>query len=135
VPELSDDVIDITVEHATRICSPLTSFPIWQMGGAISRVADDETAFSGRDTGHTFNITARTAGPEGFDEERQWVRDFWTALEPHHTGTAYSNFLMDEGEDRVRAAYGERKYERLRELKRRHDPENLFRHNQNIAPG
>ncbi len=135
VEELSDEVIDITVEHATRIRSPLTSFPIWQMGGAISRVGEDDTAFNGRETGHTFNITARTTGPAGFDEERQWVRDFWTALEPHHSGTVYSNFLMDEGEDRIRAAYGERKYERLRELKRRHDPDNLFRLNPNIAPG
>jgi FAD/FMN-containing dehydrogenase len=134
VAELSDEVIDITVEHAMRIRSPLTAFPIWQMGGAISRVGEDETAFNGRGTGHTFNITARTAGPDGFDEERQWVRDFWTALEPHHTGTVYSNFLMDEGEDRVRAAYGEAKFQRLRELKRRHDPDNLFRLNQNISP-
>jgi hypothetical protein len=105
------------------------------MGGAISRVGEDETAFNGRGTGHTFNITARRAGPDGFEEERQWVRGFWTALEPHHTDTVYSNFLMDEGEDRVRAAYGERKYGRLKELKRRHDPDNLFRLNQNISPG
>src|SRR4029079_1079834 len=65
VEELSDEVIDITVEHANRIRSPLTSFPIWQMGGALSRVGESEPAFNGRDTGHTFNITARTTGPAG----------------------------------------------------------------------
>jgi len=134
VGELTDEVIDITVEHATRIRSPLTAFPIWQMGGAIARVDEDETAFSGRGAGHTFNITAATAGPDGFDEERKWVRDFWSALEPHHTSGVYVNFLMNEGEDRVREAYGTKKYDRLKALKRRYDPDNLFRLNQNIPP-
>jgi hypothetical protein len=134
VGELTDEVIDITVEHAKRIRSPLTAFPIWQMGGAISRVGEDETAFSGRGAGHTFNITAATAGPDGFDEEREWVRDFWSALEPHHTSGVYVNFLMNEGEDRVREAYGTKKYDRLKALKRRYDPDNLFRLNQNIPP-
>ena len=135
VTELTDEVIDITVEHAMRIRSPLTAFPIWQMGGAISRVGEDETAFSGRGAGHTFNITSATAGPEGFDEEREWVRDFWSALEPHHAGGGvYVNFLMNEGEDRVREAYGTEKYDRLKALKRRYDPDNLFRLNQNIPP-
>jgi FAD binding domain/Berberine and berberine like len=134
VVELTDEVIDITVEYAMRIRSPLTTFPIWQMGGAISRVGEDETAFSGRGAGHTFNITAATAGPDGFDEERQWVRDFWSALGPHHTSGVYVNFLMSEGEERVREAYGPQKYERLKALKRRYDPDNLFRLNQNIPP-
>jgi hypothetical protein len=134
VAELSDEVIDITVEHSRRINSPLTAFPIWQMGGAVSRVGEDETAFNGRGAGYTFNITAATAGQEGFDEERDWVRDFWTALEPHHTGGVYVNFLMSEGEERVRAAYGAEKYDRLKQLKRRWDPDNLFRLNQNISP-
>ncbi|HEY1284698.1 MAG TPA: FAD-binding oxidoreductase [Solirubrobacterales bacterium] len=134
VAELTDEVIETTVEHSMRIRSPLTAFPIWQMGGALSKVGEDATAFNGRRAGHTFNITAMTAGPDGFDEERQWVRHLWSALEPHHTGTVYSNFLMDEGEERVRDAYGAEKYERLKALKRRYDPGNLFRLNQNISP-
>jgi FAD binding domain/Berberine and berberine like len=134
VAELSDEVIDITVEHAMRIRSPLTAFPIWQMGGAISRVGEEETAFNGRGAGHTFNITAATAGRDGFDEEREWVRNFWSALEPHHTSGVYVNFLMNEGEERVREAYGPQKYDRLKALKSRYDPDNLFRLNQNISP-
>jgi FAD binding domain/Berberine and berberine like len=133
VAELTDEVIDITVEHSMRIQSPLTSFPIWQLGGAIQEVGDDDTAFANRDSGHTFNITCSTEGPEGFDQERAWAREFWSALEPFHTGV-YVNFLMDEGEDRVREAYGPEKLERLRSLKRDYDPENLFRLNQNIPP-
>jgi hypothetical protein len=134
VAELTDEVIDITFDHAARIRSPLTAFPIWQMGGAVAAVSEDETAFHGRGTGHTFNISAMTETEDGFDEEREWVRDFWTALEPHHT-SVYVNFLMDEGEERVREAYGAAKYERLRALKRKYDPHNFFRLNQNIPPG
>jgi FAD/FMN-containing dehydrogenase len=134
VAELTDDVIDIAVEHSMRIRSPLTSFPIWQMGGAVAKVADDATPFNGRSAGHTFNITSAVADGEGFDEERQWVRDFWDALAPYHQGV-YVNFLMDEGEDRIREAYGPAKYDRLKALKRKYDPENVFSLNQNIPPG
>ena len=133
VAELSDQVIDITVEHAMRIKSPLTAFPIWQMGGAVGRVPDDATAFTSRGAGHTFNLTSVTEGPEGFEEERQWTRDFWSALAPHHLGV-YVNFLMEEGEERVREAYGPAKYDRLKALKREYDPENMFRLNQNVPP-
>jgi len=133
VAELSDQVIDITVEHAMRIKSPLTAFPIWQMGGAVGRVPDDATAFTSRGAGHTFNLTSVTEGPEGFEEERQWTRDFWSALAPHHMGV-YVNFLMEEGEERVREAYGPAKYDRLKALKREYDPENMFRLNQNVPP-
>jgi hypothetical protein len=103
------------------------------MGGAVSRVGDDETAFNGRNAAHTFNISGMTETAEGFEAERQWVRDFWNALEPFHT-TTYVNFLMDEGEERIREAYGAKKYERLKALKRNYDPENLFRRTQNIRP-
>jgi len=133
VTELTDEVIDITVDHASRISSPLTAFPIWQMGGAVARVGDDETAFSGRAAGHTFNISGMTDSVEGFAEERDWVRNFWSALEPYHT-SVYTNFLMDEGEERVREAYGAEKYKRLKALKQKYDPDNFFRLNQNIPP-
>jgi FAD/FMN-containing dehydrogenase len=133
VAELSDEVIDITVEHAMQIRSPVTAFPIWQMGGAVNRVPDDATAFTSRGAGFTFNLTSATEGPEGFEEERQWTRDFWSALAPHHMGV-YVNFLMEEGEERVREAYGPAKYDRLKALKRKYDPDNLFRLNQNVRP-
>ena len=96
-------------------------------------MGENETAFGGRSAGYTFNITAATATAEGFDQEREWVRNFWSALEPYHT-SVYVNFLMDEGEERVRQAYGAQKYDRLKALKRHYDPDNLFRLNQNIEP-
>jgi FAD/FMN-containing dehydrogenase len=131
VGELSDDIIDITTEHSLQISSPLTTYPIWQMGGAVSRVGNDETAFNGRSSGFTYNIGASTETSAGFAEEREWVRDFWSALRPWHEGV-YMNFLGDEGAERVRQAYGSKKYERLQVLKRKYDPENFFRLNQNI---
>jgi FAD/FMN-containing dehydrogenase len=133
VAELTDEIIDITVERSLQIDSPLTSFPIWQMGGAVSRVGEDETAFNGRNAAFTYNIGACTATEDGFDREREWVRSFWSALEPWHQGV-YVNFLGDEGSDRIRDAYGAEKYERLQALKRKYDPDNFFRINQNISP-
>jgi FAD/FMN-containing dehydrogenase len=131
--ELTDEVIDIVADRAAKMTSPLTAFPIFQLGGAIGRVDDQEMAFNGRRAGHTLNINATTATAEGFDEEREWSRSFWSALEPYHT-SVYVNFLMEEGEDRVRQAYGAEKYDRLKALKRKYDPDNFFRLNQNIPP-
>jgi FAD/FMN-containing dehydrogenase len=133
VAALTDQVIDITVEHALRIASPRTAFPIFHLGGAVARVGQDETAFNGRAAGHTININGTTDSAAGFDEERAWVHGFWSALEPHHT-SAYVNFLMEEGEERIRQAYGAARYDRLKALKRHYDPDNFFRRNQNVPP-
>ena len=134
VAELNDDVIDIMVEHGRRIESPITSVGLWQLGGAVARVGEDGTAFNGRAAGHTFNINGNSRSAEGFDEEREWARGLWTALEPYHT-SVYVNFMMDEGQERVRQAYGPAKYQRLTALKRQYDSDNFFRLNQNIPPG
>jgi hypothetical protein len=131
---LSDEVIDTVAEHSLRM-SPLSTFPMFQLGGAVARVGEDETAFNGRTAAHTLNINATTSTKEGFDEEREWAHSLWSALKPHHT-SVYVNFLMEEGEERIRReAYGPEKYERLKALKRRYDPDNFFRMNQNIPPG
>ena len=133
VGALTDDVIDVMVEHGRRITSPISSIALWQMGGAVARVGEQETAFNGRNAAFTFNINGNSKTADGFEAERQWVRDYWTALAPHHT-SVYVNFLMEEGEARVRQAYGAEKYDRLKALKRTYDPTNLFRRNQNIDP-
>jgi FAD/FMN-containing dehydrogenase len=131
--ELTDEVIEILVEHGQKIVSPLTVSSIYHLGGAVARVADDETAFGARDASHTVNVIGITRTGDGFEEEREWARELWTALQPHHENV-YVNFLMEEGEDRIREAYGTRKYDRLKALKRKYDPDNFFRLNQNIRP-
>jgi FAD/FMN-containing dehydrogenase len=133
VAELSDDVIDVMVEHGRRIVSPITTVAFFQMGGAVTRTGESETAFNGRAAGFTVNINGNSKSAQGFEDEREWARTFWSALEPHHT-SVYVNFLMAEGESRIRQAYGAEKYERLKALKRTYDPTNLFRLNQNIPP-
>ena len=133
VAALEDGVVDVVAERGRNITSPVTSIALWQMGGAVGRVPEDATAFNGRRAGFTFNINGNTETAEGFEEQRQWARDYWTALEPWHQ-SVYVNFLMEEGDDRVREAYGDAKYERLKEVKRHYDPGNVFRLNQNIRP-
>jgi FAD/FMN-containing dehydrogenase len=133
VAGLNDEVIEIVAEYGRRIVSPLSSIALWQMGGAVGRVVDEATAFHGRHAGFTFNINGNTYTADGFDEERQWAREYWSALAPYHT-SVYVNFLMEEGEERIRQAYGAAKYDRLKALKRRYDPDNLLRFNQNIRP-
>ena len=93
-----------------------------------------DTAFSGRDAEFAININCAATEPAEFEHDREWVRGWFDALTPHSTGGVYVNFMGEEGEERVRAAYGEEKYRRLGELKAKYDPDNVFRVNQNIKP-
>lgn len=103
-------------------------------GGAVARVPGDATAFNGRSAGFTFNINGKTASADGFEEQRQWARDYWATLAPFHTGV-HVNFLIEQGHARVRQPYGDTKLRRLTTQKRKYDPTDFLRRNQNIAPG
>ena len=135
LPPLTDDAIDTLVEHAAAVTSPRSYCIVFQLGGALARAGEDETAFSQRDAIHNVNINAvwTDDDPDG-ERHVAWARDFFSAMEPHAGGCVYVNFLGDEGAERVRQAYGDRQYERLVELKRAYDPTNFFRLNQNIEP-
>jgi hypothetical protein len=132
--ELGDGAIDTLVEHAWRHRSPCSYTIMFQLGGAVRRVPEEATAFSGRGAGYALNINAVTTDGDGFPEQTAWARGMWEAMAPHGSGV-YVNFLDREGNERVRAAYGEATYRRLAALKRAWDPDNLFRLNQNITPG
>jgi FAD/FMN-containing dehydrogenase len=133
--EIDRPAVDAIVDHTERITSPLSYAVAFQLGGAMSRVGEMETAFAGRSPAFDVNINGvwLPEGAEGASDHVAWVRSLFGELEPSARGV-YVNFLGDEGADRVRAAYGAEKYERLVELKTRWDPTNLFRSNQNIAP-
>jgi FAD/FMN-containing dehydrogenase len=135
LPPLTDDAIDTLVEHSSAPTSPKSYTIVFQLGGALARVGEDETAFSQRDAAHNVNINAVWT-EEDPDAERHiaWARDFFDAMQSHAGGRVYLNFLGEEGGNRVRQAYGARNYERLVELKRAYDPTNFFRLNQNIEP-
>jgi FAD/FMN-containing dehydrogenase len=99
----------------------------------VRRTPEEATAFSGRDAGYALNINAVAGDGDGYPGQAAWARRTWEAMRPHGDGV-YVNFLDREGDERVRAAYGEAKYRRLAALKRAWDPDNLFRLNQNITP-
>jgi len=103
------------------------------LGGAMARVPSDATAFAHRDSRIMVNIAAFYEGPEDQKVREAWVAGFATALEQEDSG-AYVNFLVDEGEERIRAAYPGATWDRLAAIKARYDPTNLFRLNQNIPP-
>ena len=130
--DLTDGAIDTIVTYAEAITSPHTIVPLFQLGGASGRVAEDATAYSHRNAAYALNCNASWV--EGDSEPHvQWARDFSTAVQPFASGV-YVNFLGDEGDERARAAYGPTKYERLVALKNKYDPTNFFRVNQNIKP-
>ena len=134
--ELTDDAIAVILEHQPRKRHPLSFTPIFVLGGAYARASDAATAFGGsRRLRYLINIAAAADEPDVYELERAWVRDYWSALVPHADGVgSYVNFISESDEDRVRAAYGPAKYERLRELKTRYDPGNVFHLNANIRP-
>jgi FAD/FMN-containing dehydrogenase len=129
---LTDELFEAFLQLPPEGLAPMTFLVLFQHGGAVSRVADDATAFSHRDA--TFMIHPIGCWQNPADDERHlaWVNTVTEAMQPFATGGVYLNFMADE--DRVPAGYGAGKYERLVELKRKHDPDNVFRFNQNIAP-
>jgi hypothetical protein len=132
---LTDSVIDVLIERLPQKESPLSFVPIFSLGGAYARVPEDETAFGGsRSVRWTVNVVALDTDADMLARDRTWARDFWSALRPHADSSgAYVNFLADDDEERVRAAYGE-KYSRLAAVKAAWDPDNFFHHNANIRP-
>ena len=132
---LSTETIAAIVGHTETIASPRSYTVVFQLGGAMSRVGEMDTAFAGRGEGFDVNINGVWL-PEEADaaaEHMAWARSLFQKLQPTSRGV-YVNFLGDEGRDRVRSAYGSDKFERLARLKARYDPTNLFRSNQNIPP-
>jgi FAD/FMN-containing dehydrogenase len=130
---LDDDVIELIVRHAAAVTSPLSAVLIFPLGGAVSRVQENDTAFGVRDAPYGFIFLSAWTDPRESERHIQWTRKFWTAMRPFARG-AYVNELGDEGEDRVREAYTPATYERLVALKNKCDPTNLLRLNQNIKP-
>lgn len=134
LPPLTDEMIDVLTRQAGKITSRFSAMPLFTLGGAVARVPEDATAFPNRKAQHNVNIVGAWDMNDP-DPERHvaWVRQTWEAMQPFSTG-GYVNFMSDEPADRLRAVYGPEKYARLVALKRRYDPENVFRHNQNITP-
>jgi FAD/FMN-containing dehydrogenase len=133
VHELTDEILDIHAEHGPTVPGVQSGVHIYPLSGAPQRIASDATAFAYRDVDFIHNVLAIHPDPAAMPEHTAWVRDYWSALHPHSAGGTYVNFLMEEGQDRVRATY-RGNYDRLAAVKAVYDPTNLFSFNQNIPP-
>jgi Berberine and berberine like len=131
---LDDAAIDTLVEHAARMGPGLSQVHLQHMGGAVARVPGDATAFANRQAVYAVNVIGMWTDPTEADRHVAWARGFSEALQPHTNGRVYVNFLGEEGEERVRAAYGPEAYARLARVKAAYDPENVFRLKQDIRP-
>jgi len=133
VTNLSNEVIAEHIKFAPSVPNMYSGSFLFPVSGAAHRVGKSETAWSYRDTEFAHVIYATYPDQADTPKNTEWVRQYWSALHPHSAGGAYLNFLMDEGEDRVAASYRDN-YQRLATIKKKYDPENLFRMNQNIKP-
>ncbi len=135
LPGISDEAQETLIAHTAELPSPESALLVFQLGGAVARIDDADSAAAHREAAYILNIAASCVEPQKTDGCVRWAREFWSDMRQFSTGGVYVNFLTeDEGEDRTRAAYGAAKYDRLVALKTKYDPTNLFRLNQNIKP-
>lgn len=133
--ELSDPAITTLVDNFATVTSPTSAIAVELLGGAVARVPEHATAFNHRKSRFNFLVVSSWTGSAGSDAHVTWTRRVWSAMQPFASDAVYVNYLgreSDEGGDRIREAYGAEKFARLQALKRHHDPDNVFRFNQNI---
>ena len=134
--DISDAAIDVIHSHAMATPSPgpAQTFVVpW--GGAVAKVCADETPLQQRDAQWVVHPFALWDDPADDDAVIGWAKGFRDDLGPFASGGVYLNFIGNEGQDRVRAAFGDEKYARLARIKAQYDPDKVFRGNQNIVPG
>ena len=131
--ELGPEVRAKHLNFGSKIPTPLSQMHLYPISGAASRVGATDTPWAYRDAKYAGVIVGVDPDPVNADKITSWCKDYWEALHPYSSGGAYSNFMMDEGQERVKASY-KQNYDRLSKIKRMYDPNNLFRVNQNIKP-
>ena len=133
VNELNDKAIDLHAKYGAEMPTPLSTMHLYPINGAASRISNKETPWNYRGATWAMVIAGIDGDAANNDKISKWAKDYWGALHPHSAGGAYVNFMMEEGEDRVKATYGDN-YEKLTAIKAKYDPDNFFRMNQNIRP-
>jgi len=133
VNELTDEAIALHVKHGYEMPTMHSTMHLYPIDGKTHQVGTDETPWDYRRAKWSKVIAGVDPDPENTEAITAWAKEYWEALHPHSAGGAYVNFMMDEGEDRVKATYGSN-YERLAAIKQKYDPTNLFQVNQNIKP-
>jgi hypothetical protein len=133
VNDLPEEAIDAHLEFGKRIPGVPSTMHLYPIDGAAHRVGKANTAFSYRDANFSMVIAGIDGDPANAKKVTDWARSYWEALHPYSAGGAYVNFMMEEGEERVRATYRDN-YPRLARIKAKYDPNNVFRLNHNIRP-
>jgi FAD/FMN-containing dehydrogenase len=131
---LTDEVIEIVMEAFARMPTPLCVLLLEQLGGAVRRVPADQTAFTLRDGDYNLAIIGRWTDPADREKTVAWAKELTKRLAPHSSESVYVNYLPEDEMGRVQSLYGAERYKRLVELKRKYDPDNVFRMNANIDP-
>jgi len=131
--KIADGLIDVAIEYIGKLPSPHCEIFFGAIGCATKRPASDATAYAHRDAEYVMNVHGRWETPAEDERCIAWSRDYFQASAPFASGGAYVNFLTADEVDRVRAAYGPN-YDRLAQVKKKYDPENLFRTNWNVKP-
>ena len=132
--EISEGVIDAIIEYAAKLPSPHCEIFIGTIGGQTARVDGGAMAYSCRDANYVMNVHGRWEAPAEDQAVIGWAREFFNKSKPYASGGAYINFLTEEEMDRLEFAYGAT-FQKLKDLKKKYDPDNFFRMNQNIKPG
>ncbi|MCX2680192.1 FAD-binding oxidoreductase [Galbibacter sp. EGI 63066] len=133
VNEISDQAIELHKEYGSNLPSELSTMHLYPINGAVHNVDKNDTAFSYRDVTWSRVIVGVDKDPTNAEKVSNWAKQYWEALHPMSAGGGYVNFMMEEGEDRVKATYRDN-YERLAKIKTKYDPDNFFHINQNIKP-
>ncbi len=133
VKELSEKAIALHAEHGAKLPTMHSTMHLYPIDGGAHRVGKNDTAFSYRDANWAEVIVGVDPDPAGKDKITRWCKDYFDALHPYSAGGAYVNFMMDEGQERVQASFRDN-YARLATIKKKYDPANFFRVNQNIRP-
>jgi FAD/FMN-containing dehydrogenase len=131
--ELSDAAIDLHIQHGSALPTWQSGMHLYPINGAAGRVGQQDTAWSYRDATWAQVMVGVDPDPANAGRLKDWTIAYWEALHPYSAGGAYVNMMMDEGVDRIRAAYRDN-YDRLVTIKNQYDPKNLFHVNQNIKP-
>jgi FAD/FMN-containing dehydrogenase len=133
VKELTDEAIEAHLEHGPKVPAVNSTMHIYPLDGAVQRVAPDATAFAYRDAAFATVIVGIWPDPAENDANIKWVRDYYDAIAPLSEEGGYVNFMSEDDQGRIKANY-KGNYDRLVEVKRKYDPDNLFHLNQNIRP-
>lgn len=133
VKELNDESIKEHIKYAHSMPTWQSGMHLYPINGAASRIGNSDTAWSYRDATWAMVIIGVDPDPANKDKISKWAKEYWEKVHPYSMGGAYVNFMMEEGEERVKASYG-KNYEKLVSIKNKYDPTNFFRVNQNIKP-